>query len=71
MGIRYRQDVCEKWINEGRDIKFVLEHLHDANFDPEFFQRHESDLVDVFNTEHEGDPVTPKNKRGFFAGLFG
>jgi NAD(P)H-nitrite reductase large subunit len=36
LGIRYRHDVCERWILEGRSIDFVLQHLRQANFDPEF-----------------------------------
>lgn len=38
MGTRYRHEVCEAWLEEGRSVDYVLEHLSDANFDPEFFQ---------------------------------
>lgn len=48
MGIRYRQDVCLKWIQERTPITTVLENLHLANFDPEFFVRHETEAVRVF-----------------------
>ena len=41
MGIRYRHEVCEKWILEKADIKTVLQNLSKANFDPEFFRRYE------------------------------
>ena len=41
MGIRYRQDVCERWILERRSIDYVLQHLREANFDPEFYRRYE------------------------------
>ena len=41
MGIRYRHEVCERWIRDRKSIQFVLEHLAEANFDPEFFRRHE------------------------------
>lgn len=44
MGIRYRHRVCEAWIRAGRPVEYVLEHLHEANFDPEFFPRHEADI---------------------------
>ena len=45
MGIRYRHEVCERWISEQRPVDFVLDNLAEANFDPEFFDRHESEIV--------------------------
>ena len=45
MGIRYRHEVCEAWISEERPVDFVLDHLAEANFDPEFFDRHEHEIV--------------------------
>lgn len=45
MGIRYRHQVCEKWISEGADIEDVLRHLTLANFDPEFYPQYESHLI--------------------------
>jgi NADPH-dependent 2,4-dienoyl-CoA reductase/sulfur reductase-like enzyme len=48
MGIRYRQAVCERWIRERRPIGYVLEHLHEANFDPEFFRRCEGEIARAF-----------------------
>ena len=44
MGLRFRHEVCERWIREQRDLAYVLEHLEEANFDPEFFRRHEADI---------------------------
>jgi NADPH-dependent 2,4-dienoyl-CoA reductase/sulfur reductase-like enzyme len=37
MGIRFRHEVCEKWILEKAPFDFVLKNLQKANFDPEFF----------------------------------
>ena len=37
LGIRMRHDVCEAWIRDGRSIEYVIDHLKDAWFDPEFF----------------------------------
>ena len=45
MGLRFRHRVCEAWIQAGREIPWVLEHLTDAAFDPEFFERHEPAMV--------------------------
>ncbi|MBL8018549.1 MAG: NAD(P)/FAD-dependent oxidoreductase [Leptospirales bacterium] len=42
MGVRYRHEVCARWIEEKRSIEYVLDHLSEANFDPEFSRRYES-----------------------------
>lgn len=44
MGIRFRQEVCEKWIQERTPIDKVLAQLPMANFDPEFFRRFEAEI---------------------------
>jgi NADPH-dependent 2,4-dienoyl-CoA reductase/sulfur reductase-like enzyme len=48
MGIRYRQQVCEHWIDTGTHISDALNNLSKANFDPEFYRRHESEIVSLF-----------------------
>ncbi|MEZ4465630.1 MAG: hypothetical protein R3F43_14440 [bacterium] len=45
MGIRYRHKICERWIAEKRDAEYVLGHLHEGNFDPEFYRRYEKDIA--------------------------
>jgi NADPH-dependent 2,4-dienoyl-CoA reductase/sulfur reductase-like enzyme len=45
LGIRYRQAVCEKWIQEKTSIETVLPHLSAANFDPEFSRQYEGELA--------------------------
>ncbi len=49
MGIRYRHEVCEKWILEETPIELVLQNLSLANFDPEFFDEYESELIKMYN----------------------
>lgn len=49
LGIRYRHEVCDRWLRDKRDVEYVLQHLADANFDPEFFERNEVDLIAVYN----------------------
>lgn len=51
MGMRYRHEVCERWIAEKRSIEYVLEHLHEANFDTEFFTRHEREIVPALRAQ--------------------
>lgn len=53
LGVRYRHEVCDRWLRENRDVEYVLEHLADANFDPEFFERNEIDLIAVYNKTYK------------------
>lgn len=64
MGVRYRHETCHQWIAEERDVPYVLENLGAANFDPEFYQQHEGDLVRIFNERHPDRAVQLKRKRG-------
>ncbi len=68
MGVRYRQEVCEKWLRAGTHIEAVLQQLGLANFDPEFFPQHESELVAAYNRQ-TGKNLTLKQKRGLPAVL--
>jgi len=49
LGIRFRQEVCEKWIKEKWKISEVLPLLSEANFDSEFSTRYERELLNVYN----------------------
>ena len=48
MGVRFRHEVCEKWIKEKTDIETVMKNLALANFDPEFFKKNESEIRQQF-----------------------
>ncbi|MDA9339367.1 NAD(P)/FAD-dependent oxidoreductase [Polaribacter sp.] len=52
-GIRMRHEAFDKWLSAKKSIEFVLEHLADANFDPEFYKLHEAAIVAKFNTEFD------------------
>ena len=58
-GIRMRHNVCDRWLVEQRDIDYVMTHLKDANFDPEFYKRHEAQIVAKFNAD-TGKSITVK-----------
>ncbi|MEM8961047.1 MAG: NAD(P)/FAD-dependent oxidoreductase [Acidobacteriota bacterium] len=64
MGIRYRHELCDRWLREGRKLRFVLENLGAANFDPEIYKEHEADLVALYNQRFPDQPITLKRKRG-------
>jgi NADPH-dependent 2,4-dienoyl-CoA reductase/sulfur reductase-like enzyme len=51
IGIRYRHEVCERWIRDKRPVDYVLDHLGEANFDPEFFKKHEPEIIGVFKKQ--------------------
>ena len=68
MGIRYRHEVCERWILNKTAIDEVLENLALANFDPEFFKTYEKAIIEVYNRSAE-KPIKLKKKRGLGAVL--
>ena len=59
-GIRLRHELFDRWLNEDRTIHFVLEHLKDANFDPEFYSHYEKAILANFNRENGTDLVSKK-----------
>jgi NAD(P)H-nitrite reductase large subunit len=47
-GIRLRHADFDRWLRQGKDIGFVIEHLHEANFDSEFSSRHENEIKEQY-----------------------
>ncbi len=43
-GIRLRHECFDRWLRERKGIHFIIEHLAEANFDPEFFKRYETEI---------------------------
>lgn len=66
MGIRYRHEVCEKWIKEGAKVETVLQNLGLANFDPEFYKEYEQEVVNIYNQQFNKS-LQLKTKRGLNA----
>ncbi|MDT0606730.1 NAD(P)/FAD-dependent oxidoreductase [Croceitalea rosinachiae] len=50
-GIRMRHEIFDRWLTEERDVDFVMEHLADANFDPEFYKQYEKEIIAKFNSD--------------------
>lgn len=50
-GIRMRHELFDKWLRAGASVSEVMEHLKDANFDPEFYASQEGLIVASFNQE--------------------
>jgi 3-phenylpropionate/trans-cinnamate dioxygenase ferredoxin reductase component len=66
MGIRYRHEVCEKWILDATPLETVLQNLGLANFDPEFFKEYEADILAIY-TQQTGKKIVLKQRRGLDA----
>ena len=69
-GIRQRHEVWNKWLSTGKILSYVMEHLAEANFDPEFFTKYESDIQNTYNKQFPDQPVTLR-KKGFLEKIFG
>ena len=48
LGIRMRHEVFDRWLTDKRDIHYVIEHLEEANFDPEFYTHFENAIKSAF-----------------------
>ncbi len=62
MGVRYRHEVCEKWLKEEAHIEEVLQNLGIANFDPEFYKQYEPEVINIYN-QQTGRNLELKKKR--------
>ena len=51
-GIRMRHEIFNRWLDQNKSIDFVLEHLENAHFDPEFNKTHYKEILGKFNAEH-------------------
>lgn len=60
-GIRMRHNVFDGWLNENKSIEYIIEHLKDANFDPEFYKTFEQDIINKFN-QQEGTSIQLNKK---------
>ena len=45
-----RHKVLDRWLTEKRKINYVLANLKQANFDPEFYNRHEATIFKSFKS---------------------
>ncbi|MEM6966122.1 MAG: hypothetical protein AAF573_15255 [Bacteroidota bacterium] len=64
MGVRFRHEVCEKWLREKTNVEVVLENLALANFDPEFYKTYEREVLKIYN-QQSGKNLTSRKKRSW------
>jgi len=60
VGIRLRHEMFDNWISTKKSISYVLEHLADANFDPEFYRTFEHEIIHSFNQQFGASLVAKK-----------
>ena len=52
LGIRMRHEFFDTALNNSKSVDYVIDNLSKANFDPEFFTKHENDIKQKFNQQH-------------------
>ncbi|WP_323787014.1 FAD/NAD(P)-binding oxidoreductase [Psychroserpens sp.] len=52
-GIRMRHETFDTWLSEKRDVDYVMNHLSEANFDPEFYSHYEAEILSAYNKQLE------------------
>ncbi|MDT8347706.1 MAG: FAD-dependent oxidoreductase, partial [Flavobacteriaceae bacterium] len=50
-GIRMRHEIFDAWLTQHKSIDYVIEHLSEAMFDPEFFKTHTNAIQHAFAKE--------------------
>jgi len=68
-GIRNRHETWNEWLKESKTLQYVMLHLPEANFDPEFFTHWEGEIQEKYNQEFPELPVF-KRKKGFLEKIF-
>jgi len=48
-GIRMRHEIFDRWLTEKRSADYIINHLIEANFDPEFFKKFERDILSAYD----------------------
>jgi hypothetical protein len=64
LGIRLRHELCDKWLQEKRNIDDVMANLHQLIFDPEFFTEYENEILSAYNNKF-GKNIKLNRKKTF------
>ncbi len=64
LGMRLDHNVCDKWLQEKKNIDEVMANLYQVNFDPEFFDKHEKSILSSYN-QQTGKRIKSNRKKGF------
>ncbi len=63
-GLRFRHHLFNQFLEEERDIKYVIENLPAANFDPEFYPQFEYYLKDIYNKRYPDNKINQQSQTG-------
>ncbi len=69
-GIRNRHEVWNQWLTETRTLDYIMQHLPEANFDPEFYTHWEGEIQAKFNEQFPDKQISVR-KKGFLEKIFG
>ncbi|MCF6296548.1 MAG: FAD-dependent oxidoreductase, partial [Flavobacteriaceae bacterium] len=47
-GIRMRHEIFDRWLTQKQDVDYVMNHLPEANFDPEFYNKFEKEILATY-----------------------
>ena len=61
-GIRMRHEVWNKWLTGQKTLDYVISHLNEANFDPEFFKRYDPEIQKQYNGQFPDQQVGVRNR---------
>jgi len=56
-GIRLRHDIFDNWLTQKRDVAYVVKHLQEASFDPEFYKQYFKTIAAAMLPALEKQPV--------------
>ena len=62
MGVRFRHEVCEKWLRQRTNVEDVLANLNLALFDPEFYINYLINVVSIYNNRFNKHISVKKSK---------
>jgi hypothetical protein len=46
-----RHETFDTWLKEKRHLDYVMSHLSEANFDPEFYSHYEAEILSTYNKQ--------------------
>ena len=51
-GIRMKHEVFDRWLSEKQSVAYIIQHLKEANFDPEFYAHFEKEVQLAFSNQY-------------------
>lgn len=56
-GIRMRHEVFDKWLTDKQDVTYVIQHLKQAHFDPEFYKNYYKEIASSLQSQLQAQPA--------------